>query len=69
MTPSVTDPITDKQLEYRQLISNPRTKKVWLRSSANEFGRLAQSVGGCIKGTNTIQFIHHHEGPSHKTPT
>ena len=32
-------------------------------SSANEFGRLAQGVGGRIKGTNTIFFIHKHQVP------
>jgi hypothetical protein len=66
---SVTDPLTGKQLEYRQLITDPRTKKLWLHSSANEFGRLAQGVGGRIKGTNTIFFIHQHEVPKGKTPT
>jgi hypothetical protein len=68
MTPAefanaVTDPITGKQLEYRHLITDPTTKQVWLTSSANEFGRLAQGVGGRIKGTNTIFFINHHEVP------
>jgi hypothetical protein len=29
-----------------------------MHSSANEFGRLAQGVGGQIQGTNTIFFIH-----------
>jgi hypothetical protein len=66
---AVTDPITGKQLEYRQLIANPDTKAVWLRSSANEFGRLAQGVGGRVKGTDTISFIHHHEVPRDKTVT
>ena len=33
------------------------TKGKWQISSANEFGRLAQGVGGRIKGTNTIIFI------------
>ena len=33
-------------------------------SSANEFGRLANGVGGRIKNpTNTIKFIHKHEVP------
>ena len=31
--------------------------------AANEFGQLAQGVGGQIKGTNTISFIHKHELP------
>ena len=74
MTPTeyanaVTDPTTGEQLEYRQLITNPRTKDVWLHSSANEFGRLAQGVGGRIQGTNTIHFIRHDEVPNDKTAT
>ena len=32
-------------------------KKDWQLSSPNEFGRLANGVGGRIKGTNTIKFI------------
>ncbi len=31
---------------------------------ANKFGCLAQEVGGQIKGTNTIKFIHQHEVPA-----
>jgi hypothetical protein len=45
-------------LNYRQLIRNPKYKKAWKLSAANEFGCLAQGVGNCIKGTNTIKFIH-----------
>ena len=62
---TVTDPDTGKQLEYRQLINHPNDhlRKTWQHSSANEFGRLAQGVGGRITGTETICFIHHHEMP------
>jgi hypothetical protein len=34
-----------------------------MHSSANEFGRLAQGVGGRIQGTNTIFFIHKYQVP------
>jgi hypothetical protein len=34
-----------------------------MHSSANEFGRLAQGVGGQIKGTNTTFFVHKHQVP------
>jgi hypothetical protein len=34
-----------------------------MHSSANEFGRLAQGVGGQIQGTHTIFFIHKHQVP------
>ena len=44
-------------LRYRQLITHPQYKKEWSISSANEFGRLAQGVGGRVKGTDTIKFI------------
>ena len=44
-------------LNYRQLMRHPTYKKDWQLSSANEFGRLANGVGGRIKGTNTIKFI------------
>jgi hypothetical protein len=40
-------------LNYRQLIHDPKHNKMWSRSAANEFGRLAQGVGGKKKGTNT----------------
>jgi hypothetical protein len=43
---------------------------IWMKSLANELGRLAQ---GClatgIKGTDTIDFIHPHEVPSNKKVT
>ena len=51
------DKTTGKMLNYRQLIRHPDYHADWTRSSANEFGRLANGVGGRIKGTNTIRFI------------
>ena len=36
---------------------DPKHAKVWSESLANEFGQLAQGVGGRVKGTNTIFFI------------
>ena len=44
----------DKMLNYRQLINHPKLGEQWQTSSANEFGRLAQGIGGRVKGTNTI---------------
>jgi hypothetical protein len=44
-------------LEYRHLISNPKTKAVWAHSYGNEIGRLAQGMPGRNNGTNTIFFI------------
>ena len=54
---AVLDKTTGKMLNYRQLMRHPILKKDWQLSSANEFGRLANGVGGRIKGTNTIKFI------------
>ena len=36
---------------------HPKYSADWQLSSANEFGRLANGVGGRVKGTNTIKFI------------
>jgi hypothetical protein len=58
---SVLDHETGQLLEYRQLLKNPKFKEIWTRSAADEFGRLAQGIGGRIKGTNTIRFIHKQE--------
>ena len=48
---------TGNYLNYKQLMRDPKHAKVWSESSANEFGRLAQGVGGRVTGTNTIFFI------------
>jgi uncharacterized protein YaaQ len=59
----VLDYETGKLLEYRQLLKHPKYSKAWSTSAANEFGRLAQGVGGRVKGTNTIFFIKFEEIP------
>ena len=59
----VMDTESGKILNYCQLIRNPRYRKQWSISSTNEFGRLANGVGGRIKGTNTIKFIHKDDVP------
>ena len=63
MANAVLDKETGHLLEYRQLIKHPKYKQPWLVSSANKFGRLAQGVGGKIKGTDTLFFVHKHEVP------
>ena len=45
-----------KMFKYCKLIIHPKYKDIWMHSSANEFGRLAQGVGDQIQGTNTIFF-------------
>ena len=58
------DEDSGKMLKYRKLITHPKHKEVWFHSSANEFGRLAQGVGGRIKGTDTIFFINKDQVPA-----
>ena len=60
---AVMDAETGKVLNYRQLMQSPKHKETWSKSSANEFGRLANGVGGRIKGTNTIKFIRKRDVP------
>jgi len=57
------DKESGEYLKYRQLICDPKYKKKRSQSAANEFGRLAQGVGGKFKGTNTIFFIHKNQVP------
>jgi len=59
----VQDNETGEYLNYRQLIWNPKHKEIWSKSAANEFGRLAQGVGGRVKATNTIFFISKNQVP------
>ncbi len=51
-------------MEYKHLIADPRTRKKWLRSCGNEFGRLAQGMPGRVEGTNTIIFIREADIPA-----
>ena len=57
----------DKVLKYRQLIQHPVIGEQWRYSSANEFGRLAQGIGGRVKGTNTVKFIPRQRVPDERT--
>jgi hypothetical protein len=57
MVDAVINEDTDASLEYRHLIQDETTFHVWNKVAANEFGRLAQGVGGRIEGSNTIFFI------------
>jgi hypothetical protein len=61
---AVMDKENGRLLNYRQLLHSPKHKKAWSTLAANKFGHLAQGVGGRIKGTNTIKFIHQHEVPA-----
>ncbi len=62
---AVMDKDTGKLLNYSQLMNNPKHKKTWSLSATNEFGRLANGIGGHIKNPiNTIKFISQHEVPA-----
>ncbi len=64
---AVMDAETGKLLNYRQLMRNTKYREAWSLSSANEFGRLANGIGGRIKNpTNTIEFIFQHEVPTER---
>ena len=58
------DAETGKLLNYRQLRRDPKYSKEWNKSSANEFRRLSNGVGGRVKGTNTIKFIKRSDVPA-----
>ena len=56
----------DKVLKYRQLIQHPVIGEQWRYSSANEFGRLAQGIGGRIKGTDTVKCMQKNQVPDER---
>ncbi len=56
-TMAVMDHDSSKMTNYCQLREHPKYNKAWTTSSTNEFGRLANGVGGRVKGTKTIQFL------------
>ena len=55
------DKTTGKLLNYHQLLHPPTYHEEWTLSSANEFEWLTNGIGGRIKGTNTILFIHKYD--------
>jgi len=64
---AVMDADTGKLLNYRQLTRSMKYREAWSISSANEFGRLANGIGGGIKNsTNTIEFIFQHVVPTER---
>jgi hypothetical protein len=46
-----------KLLEYKQLITNPKTQAKWTHSYGNKIGRLTQGMPGRNTSTKTIIFI------------
>ena len=67
---TITHSETGKSMEYKDLITDPSTRATWLRSAANEFGRLAQGLSdNRVEPTNTIFFIPQSKVPKDKQPT
>jgi hypothetical protein len=54
---------TGKRSKYPQLITLLKHHKIWMHSTANKFGWLAQGARGRIEDTNTIYFIYKHQAP------
>ena len=57
---AIIDDETRKSLEFRHLIKIDKYRDIWMKSFANELGRLAQGICD-ITGTDTIDFIPHAE--------
>ena len=53
---------TGKSLEFCHLIKMDKYRNIWMKSFANELGRLAQGIRD-VPGTNTIDFIVHTDVP------
>jgi hypothetical protein len=60
---------TGASLEYRHLIQDDTIFPIWNKAAANEFGRLAQGVGGRIEGSNKIFLISRNAVPKGKIVT
>ncbi len=64
---AVMDANTGKLLNYRQLMRSAKHRQAWSLSSANEFGQLANGIGGRIRNpTNMIKFICQHKVPTER---
>ena len=48
------------------MLRHPKHKEIWMRSAADEFGRLAQGIGGRVEGKNAVVLIHKHEIPHYR---
>ena len=66
---AVLDMETGNIREYRHLINDPKTKKVWNTLASNEFGRLINGLKRGLSGTGTIKLIHKYEVPTGRTVT
>jgi hypothetical protein len=64
MANAVIFPDTGNFLKHQELITLLRYKIRWMRSTANESGRLAQGLKRRIKGTNTIRCVRKSDVPA-----
>jgi hypothetical protein len=63
----VLDEESGQLLKYKDLLRHPKYKKEWSIAAADEFGCLAQGVGGRIKKpTDTIRFIREQDVPKNR---
>jgi hypothetical protein len=69
MANAVSNQETGASLDYHNLIQDENTFPIWNKAAANEFGFLAQYVGGGIEGSNTIFFIPRQAVPEGKIVT
>ena len=64
MANAVTDSLTGSQMEYGDLIKEPKLWETWTTSMANELDRLYQGVREQIPtGSDTVNFISKDEVP------
>ena len=60
----VMDLVSGHELNYRQLLKEPKYSKEWNISSSNEFDRLSQGKTGRVKSIDTIFFVHPTDVPA-----
>ena len=61
-TGAIIDNKTGKYLGFWKLIKMEKYRNIWMKSFANELGRLAQGIRD-VPGPNTIYFIFHTDVP------
>ncbi len=63
MLNTVLDMDTEKLMEMKRLLVNPKYKEVWRKLYTTELAPLAQGMPGISKGTDTIVFIRQDKVP------
>ena len=67
MDNAVTDPLTGSQMEYEDIIKDPKLQETWTTSISNELGRLSEGLGDRIPSVlNTVSFISKDKYPKRK---